>query len=86
MQDKKHFVYLLLTERGTYYCGYTNDVEKRFETHKQGKGAKYTRANKPVKISWFKEFSTKEEALKTEYKIKQFTHKEKQELILNEKF
>ena len=59
--DKKFFVYILLTERNTYYCGYTDDVEKRFQLHLSGKGAKYTRANKPVKIVYQQEFSTKEE-------------------------
>ena len=48
----KHFVYILLTENNTLYCGYTDDVEKRFQAHLEGKGAKYTRANKPVKIEY----------------------------------
>ena len=78
----KHFVYILLTEHNTLYCGYTDDVEKRFEQHKSGKGAKYTRANKPVKILWQKEFPTKEEAMKEEYRIKKkLTREEKLELI-----
>ena len=50
----KHFVYILLTENNTLYCGYTDDVEKRFQAHLEGKGAKYTRANKPVKIVYTK--------------------------------
>lgn len=80
--SNKHFVYLLLTEKDTLYCGYTDDVEKRFKAHLEGKGAKYTKANKPVKIVWQKEFSTKSEALKEEYRIKhKLTHKEKLELI-----
>jgi len=66
----KHFVYMLLTERNTLYCGYTDDVEKRFKQHLSGKGAKYTRANKPVKIVYTKEFPSKSEALKEEYRIK----------------
>ena len=66
---EKHFVYILLTERNTLYCGYTDNIEKRFNEHVSGKGAKYTRANKPVKIVYQKEFSTKSEALKEEYRI-----------------
>ena len=57
--NKKHYVYILLTENNTLYCGYTDDVEKRFAAHLDGKGAKYTKANKPVKILWQKEFATK---------------------------
>lgn len=73
---EKHFVYILLTERGTLYCGYTDDVEKRFEKHLSGKGAKYTKANKPVKIVYTKEFPTKSEAMKEEYRIKKTLSKE----------
>ncbi len=68
--SKKHYVYILLTENNTLYCGYTDDVEKRFAAHLDGKGAKYTKANKPVKILWQKEFATKQEAMKEEYRIK----------------
>lgn len=78
----KYYVYIRLTENNTLYCGYTNDVEQRFEKHINGTGAKYTKANKPVKILYTKEFQTKSEALKEEYRIKhKLTRKEKLELI-----
>lgn len=77
MSDKKYYVYLLLIENGSYYCGYTNDVQKRFQQHLSGKGAKYTRANKPLKVVWQKEFPSKSEALKAEYKIKHMSHEQK---------
>lgn len=80
--SEKHFVYILQTERNTLYCGYTDDVEKRYQAHLDGKGAKYTRANKPVKLLWQKEFETKTEALKEEYRIKhKLTREQKLELI-----
>ena len=80
--SEKHFVYILLTERNTLYCGYTDDVEKRFKTHIEGKGAKYTKANKPLEIVWQKEFETKSEALKEEYRIKhKLSRKQKFDLI-----
>ena len=81
MSDR-HFVYILQTERDTLYCGYTDDVEKRYQAHLDGKGAKYTRANKPTKLLWVKEFETKSEALKEEYRVKhKLTRKQKLELI-----
>lgn len=80
--DKKHFVYILQTERNTLYCGYTDDVIKRFQQHIEGKGAKYTRANKPIKIVYTKEFSTRSEALKEEYRIKhKLSREQKLDLI-----
>lgn len=79
---EKYYVYILLTERNTLYCGYSDDVEKRFQEHLAGKGAKYTRANKPLKIVYKKEFSTKSEAQKEEYRIKhKLSKKQKLELI-----
>lgn len=84
--EKRHFVYILLTKSDTLYCGYTDDVEKRFNAHLEGRGAKYTRANKPVKLLWQKEFPSKNEALKEEYRIKhKLTRNQKLELI-NQKF
>lgn len=85
MVEKSFYVYILLTENNTLYCGYTDDVEKRFKLHIEGKGAKYTRANKPVKIVYKKEFKTKIEAQKEEYRIKHLPKKAKLELINNTK-
>ncbi len=68
---------MLLTENNTLYCGYTDDVEKRFTAHMQGKGAKYTRANKPVKIVYQKEFENKSDAMKEEARIKKLSHSAK---------
>lgn len=79
--NKKYYVYMLLIENGAFYCGYTDDLEKRFKAHMEGKGAKYTRANKPLKIVFSKEFETKSEAMKEEIRIKKLSHKEKLALI-----
>ncbi len=81
MENKKHFVYILLTENNTLYCGYTDNVERRFKIHCEGKGAKYTRANKPVKVIFQQEFSSKHEALQVEHRIKKLKRDKKLELI-----
>ena len=79
--EKKYYTYILLIENNSLYCGYTDDVEKRFQAHMEGRGAKYTRAHKPVKVVYVKEFNTKSEAMKEEYRIKHLSHKEKLSLI-----
>ena len=79
--SKSFYVYILLTESNTLYCGYTDDVERRFLLHKSGKGAKYTRSHKPVKSVYKKEFGTKSEAQKEECRIKKLTRAQKLELI-----
>lgn len=81
--DKKYFTYILLTEQNTLYCGYTDDVEKRFQAHLEGRGAKYTRSHKPIKIVYQKEFETKSDAMKEERKIKKLSRFEKLKLINN---
>ena len=80
--DKKHFVYILETEHNTFYCGYTDDVEKRFKQHLEGRGAKYTRARRPCRLVYSKECDSKSSAMKLEYRIKQLSRKEKLDLIL----
>lgn len=79
--DKKYYTYIILTEKNTFYCGYTDDVQKRFQAHLEGKGAKYTRSNKPVRLVYQKEFDTKSDAMKEEARIKKLTHQEKLKLI-----
>ncbi len=79
--DKKYFTYIILTVDNTLYCGYTDDLKSRFEKHKAGLAAKYTRSHKPLKMVYTKEFSTKSEAMKEECRIKKLTRKQKEELI-----
>ena len=76
-----HFAYILECSDGTYYTGYTNDLEKRVKTHNEGKGGKYTRVRTPVKLVHFEEFDSKNEAMSREYAIKQLSRKEKEKLI-----
>ncbi|MCD7780087.1 MAG: GIY-YIG nuclease family protein [Candidatus Gastranaerophilales bacterium] len=76
--EKNYYVYLILTVNNKLYCGYTDNVEKRYKLHFEGKGAKFTKANKPLKLVYTKEFKTKQEAQKEEYRIKQLTRKQKE--------
>ena len=60
---------------------WTNDLKKRITSHNAGKGAKYTKARRPVELVYYEEFQTREEAMKREYAIKQLSRKEKEALI-----
>ena len=79
-----NYTYIVRCKDGSLYTGWTNDIEKRIKAHNEGKGAKYTRAHKPVKVAWQMEFDTKSEALKAECKIKNMTHEQKIKLVNNE--
>ena len=73
----KYYLYILQTTDNTLYCGIARDVQKRFQEHLSGKGAKYTRSHKPLRIVYTKEFENKSEALKEEIRIKKLSKKEK---------
>jgi len=76
-----NYVYILRCSDGTFYTGYTNNLEKRLKVHNSGKGAKYTRCRLPVELVYFEEYFTKSEAAKREYTIKQLTRQNKIKLI-----
>ena len=76
-----NYTYIVKCNDGSLYTGWTTDIEKRIEAHNAGKGAKYTKARRPVELVHLEEFSTKEEAMKREYAIKQLTRKAKEALI-----
>ena len=76
-----NYTYILLCSDGTYYCGWTNDLEKRLSAHNNGTASKYTRVRRPVKLVYYESFETKQEAMSREYHIKQLKRKEKESLI-----
>ena len=76
-----NYTYIVECSDGTLYTGWTNNLEKRLEAHNAGKGAKYTKTRRPVKLVYQEQFETKEEAMSREYHIKQLSRKEKMKLI-----
>jgi putative endonuclease len=74
-------VYILKCKNGCLYTGITNDLERRFQQHKEGKGAKYTRANPPKKIAHTEKYRTKSRAAKREAEIKSWDRSKKTNLI-----
>ncbi|MEY8443224.1 GIY-YIG nuclease family protein [Lactococcus ileimucosae] len=81
---KSYFVYVLRCADDTLYCGYTDDVSKRLEIHNSGKGAKYTKARRPLKLLTSVEFSDKKTALKCEWWFKhKLTRSQKLKIIQN---
>ena len=76
-----NYTYILKCKEGSLYTGWTNDLEQRVAAHNTGKGAKYTKARRPVELVYFEEFETKEQAMKREYAIKQMARKDKLELV-----
>jgi putative endonuclease len=50
------FVYIVQCSDGTYYTGYTNNLENQINLHNNGRGAKYLRGKVPVQLVYVKEY------------------------------
>ena len=86
-QERKNcYTYVLQCADGTYYTGWTNDLEKRLDAHNSGNGAKYTRpaSRRPCVLIYYEVFQSKEEAMAREYAIKQMTRQEKEAMITSQ--
>ena len=75
------YLYILRCGDNTLYTGITTDVEKRFEAHQSGKGAKYTRGRGPLELAYRETCGDHSVALKREYEVKRLTREQKQKLI-----
>lgn len=77
----EYFIYFLRCEDNSIYIGTSNDVDKRYEAHKKGKGAKYTKAHPVKKIECILRCDNKREALQLEAFFKTWS-KAKKEFFL----
>jgi putative endonuclease len=66
---------------GTFYTGWTTNPKERVKAHNTGKGAKYTRVRRPVKLIYVEELPDRSSALKREWAIKKLSRKQKEMLI-----
>lgn len=76
-QCKFWFVYVLRCVDGSLYCGITNDLEKRMETHVRGRASNYTRSRLPVALAHSWRVENRSEALRAEAAFKKLPRKEK---------
>lgn len=70
-------VYLIECNDNSYYCGVTNNLDKRFKAHEAGKGAKYTKGRGPLKLIAHTDHLSRSEAQQLEYKIKKMKKSDK---------
>ena len=76
-----HYVYVLECSDGTYYTGYTTDVERRVAEHDAGEGAKYTRGRTPVDLIHVEEYETQSAAMSREHEIKSLSRRAKEQVV-----
>ena len=75
------WVYILRCADGTLYTGATNDLDRRLAAHNAGRGAKYTRARRPVALVYREAAADKSAALQREAAIKRLDRVRKLALI-----
>jgi putative endonuclease len=75
------YVYMLLCTDGSFYTGYTKNIDERTRLHANGKGARYTRTHKPERVVYVELFASQAEAMRREREIKRLSHQQKQNLI-----
>ena len=80
----EHFVYVIECADGSFYTGYTTDVERRVAEHDAGEGAKYTRGRTPVELVHVEAYATRSAAMGREYELKQLSRSEKERLVEGE--
>ncbi len=70
-------LYLIECRNGAFYAGITNDLARRYAQHVAGKGARYTRANPPVRLLGSRPYPDRGAALRAEHAIRQLPRAEK---------
>jgi len=74
------WVYLLECADGTYYTGWTTDPVRRTKMHNLGRGARYTRSRRPVRLIYLEEAADRSTALQREYRLRRLPREEKARL------
>jgi putative endonuclease len=80
-REGEFFVYIVQCKDGTFYTGYTQNLEERVSLHNSGKGAKYLRGRLPVKLVYTKQYRYYKSALNEERRIKTLKREQKSELV-----
>ena len=77
----KYFVYLAQCADKSLYIGSCTNLKSRENKHNKGEGAEYTRKRRPIKIVYFEECNTLNEARRREAQIKRWTRAKKENLV-----
>ena len=74
-------VYMVRCADDSLYTGCTNDLDRRVAAHNSGKGARYTRSRRPVRVVWSVRVKDQSAALSREAKLKQLSRAQKLALV-----
>jgi len=75
------FCYMLECADGSYYTGWSTDPERRCRQHNAGRGARYTRSHRPVRLVYVEQLPDRTSAMRREIQIKRLGRAAKERLI-----
>jgi putative endonuclease len=81
MREPGFYTYLLECADGSFYAGWTTHPENRLAMHNSGKGAKYTRGRRPVRLAALWQFDSRSTAQSFEVSLKTMSRQEKVRLV-----
>lgn len=81
MADARWWLYLIECRNGHYYAGISNDVAARYSAHVLGKGARYTRANPPLRLIGSLAYPDRSSAARAEAQIRRLSRPDKLRFI-----
>jgi putative endonuclease len=74
-------VYMLECKDGSYYTGYTNDLERRIALHNKGGGSKYVKTRLPAKLVFCKPYKYFKLAILEERRMKKLSRDQKELIV-----
>ena len=75
------FVYLVECADGTLYAGWTTNLQKRLDAHNSGRGARYTRSRRPVRLVYWEPCDSRGSALRREAALRRLSRSQKLALV-----
>lgn len=84
MNEAIWHLYMLRMSSGILYTGITTDVERRVAQHQAGKGAKALRGKGALELVFHCQAGDRSNALKLEYRVKQLSKKQKENLVAHQ--
>jgi len=82
-KSQECYCYMVECADGTLYTGWTTDLRRRVAAHNAGRGSRYTRMHRPVKLVYFEHLPNRSEAMRREAQIKRMKRSAKLSQISN---
>ena len=80
-QPEKWHVYIIRCSDNSLYTGITTDMERRFQQHLTGRGAKYFAGRKPLQVIFLEKGHSRASASRRENTIKALSRAEKDRIV-----